>query len=118
MKNKFVLAAALLGLQSCAGSNIGSSWNCATPSVDGKACLNITEADARTREQIDTGPRKVSEEVLVVKLGIAVPDQEPMPYRTSERVARIWFAPFIDKYSNRHEDSLVHFVDQDSNWRR
>lgn len=38
--------------------------------------------------------------------------------RTTESVARVWFAPFIDKYNNRHEESIIYVVDQESSWRK
>ncbi len=37
--------------------------------------------------------------------------------RIAESVARIWFAPFIDRYNNRHDESIIYVVDQESAWR-
>lgn len=120
-KNKLAMAIASLLLSSCASSNVGSSWQCPTPSVKGQKCRNIASADrlAKGIEAKKTHTVKVEKDVIVLlqKNKTSQVSAPASPIRTSEKISRIWFAPFVDKYSNRHEESTVQIVDKNSTWR-
>jgi hypothetical protein len=38
-------------------------------------------------------------------------------YRSKEKVARVLFAPYIDKAGNRHDKSIVYYLERKSNWK-
>lgn len=127
-RNRFGCLIALFLVAGCS-SNINSSWTCPTPTVEGQACLSISGADARANSKdkqnasektIQSAPvlKVLSKQVAPLNLSEMQLEQNPQLHRTEEKVARVWFAPFIDRFNNRHEDSIVYFVDSNSTWRQ
>lgn len=39
-------------------------------------------------------------------------------FRSEESVARVVFAPFIDEAGNRHDTSIVYYLEQKSDWKK
>jgi type IV conjugative transfer system lipoprotein TraV len=39
-------------------------------------------------------------------------------YRSKEKVARVMFAPYIDEAGNRHDKSVVYYLEQKAEWRQ
>ncbi len=113
----------LLAMLLCVGcsNNIHSSWGCATPVVDGQSCLTISQADVKANTQEKPVPESENTQVRVLAPtsgpSFMHKDDEVLLHRTQERVGKVWFAPFVDKYNNRHDQSVVYFVDSQSKWR-
>ncbi|MDA0967626.1 MAG: hypothetical protein O2970_11820 [Proteobacteria bacterium] len=121
LKNKSSLIVASLLLTSCASSNVGSNWQCPTPGVKGQQCRNIASADNMAKgKENSSADNIVVEKDLIVLLNNNETIKDPVSgdsIRTDEKISRIWFAPFIDKYSNRHEASFIQIIDKSSTWR-
>ena len=63
------------------------------------------------------GEKGAAVDIIVPDVDTETKDDVLLKQRAPERVARVWFAPFIDKYNNRHEESIIYVVDQESTWR-
>lgn len=88
-------------------------------------CVSISEADKLTSKSqeklvkdnkdfskilknIDSWDKPLIEEYFVS-------DDKSM-FRKSEKIGRLWLAPYIDKNHNYHEGSYVRVVDESSKW--
>ncbi|MFC1659308.1 type IV conjugative transfer system lipoprotein TraV [Pseudomonadota bacterium] len=127
-------------LSSC--STTKSTWDC--PMEDGAGCRTIYEADHDTDINCKTkkckkNQKKQSKKYIYRKTFVkhiketenTKKEKNTATYsnnqksnsmdlkslRTNEKVTRVVFAPFIDEYGNRHEQSTVYIVDEQPNWR-
>ncbi|MBR9871457.1 MAG: TraV family lipoprotein [Gammaproteobacteria bacterium] len=121
--NKAILvASALLMLEGCANSNVRGDWDC--PYQEGLGCATISEADRGVKNtpihqradpqsehsETSRGAQILNTYPYPVKI---IPGQ---PVRIDPTKGRMWFAPFTDKHDFWHDQSYVHFVEEDGQW--
>lgn len=124
---KIIIVALFLICSGCK-SNVSGDWTCPLPAVNGKPCQSISEADvAKNSHDIE---EKDSRKVEIFTLASPLPEQNSLnaeddvqtvkdissKFRVSEKLARVWFAPYIDNLDNRHASSHVFFVYEPGKW--
>ena len=121
MRNKHLILLIMALLSSCSG-NVDKHWNCGTP--EGQGCSSIREADGLTSVQHDE--KSLASPSYVIELqnnrGEAVKSTSYMANnkfiytRTKEAADRVWFAPFLDRAGNQHEESYVRVIVAEPKW--
>ena len=106
-KNIKILLLALL-ITSCQ-SNISKKWSCRKLDGD-KGCVSISEADAWKESST------IQSETIESPDGKYSSFKDQNLIRTSDKVGRIWIAPYKDASDNYHEASFVQVVDESSKW--
>ncbi len=112
----------LLVLVTGCRSNIETEWDC--PAVRGKICHTISKSDIVKRNissqqnnnlinlNNKIKPSNEQENLTIEKQ----PKSLSIAKRQGEKIARLWFAPYIDHEGNLHEASIIYIIEADNNW--
>ena len=93
-------------------SPVSSSWTCKT-NLKG-TCNSIWEIDnGQKGENRNSINLKNDFEQKVYKTNITNFSE----FRSKESVARVVFLPYVDEAGNRHDISVVYYLEQKSEWR-
>ena len=117
MKNVLILSA-FLSLSGCASMN--GQFDC--PASKGVSCKSMSEVDAMVSRGYfadkhtnkSSSTRQTSSKIEVVHEDIL---GKVAPFRTTDKVMRIWMAPFVDSQDNYHSSNYLYTVIQDSAWK-
>lgn len=119
IKNKFILFTSLL-LITASCSPVSSSWS----------CKNGLKGSCKTIKEIDTGyidNNKNDSKSVNLKEKInqksnnnisSTEDSSFNDFRSKESVARVKFSPYVDEAGNRHDSSVVYYLEQKAEWRK
>ena len=109
----------LASMAGCAGMN--GSFGCNVKA--GRSCTPVSEVNARASSGYYTYESSSGRQVKVSTKsisGLGIKGRGSMypgqPIRTSERIQRIWIAPYQDLSSNYHEPSTVYAVLEKPHW--
>lgn len=118
MTKNILFPVILLFFASCSGSNIHKKWSCRN--TDSKlGCVSISEADkAYNSDSLDESITKIlkSDNNKYTSFDIDNAGSNKKLIRTSDKIGRIWFAPYMDAGGNYHEASYVRTVDEIAKW--
>lgn len=113
-KNYLILLAVSL-VVSCAP--ISSNWSCKS-SLAG-TCRNIGEIDNNYAKN-DYDDNNIMVKNNKTKSKVAMTEENITSfndYRSKEKVSRVMFSPYIDEAGNRHDKSVVYFLEEKAEWR-
>lgn len=115
MKIKSIIYCFLSLLISACASNVRSDWDCKLPG--GGTCKEMSEIDNGYISNIsDIENKSFLKKVEKENKNVSINYNSFEDLRTKEKVSRVMFAPYIDKYGYRHETSVVNYVEQKSDW--
>ncbi len=134
---KYLFLIAIMSLNSCS-SNVKGNWTCPTPEGGKGNCISIKEADftkLSTNSKPDFDYSKSEQEI---KINLIAPKLSHLKkiqqtkdskdkcvigdftqenkFRSTEKVGKIWFAPYIDSQGYHHMDSVIYVVDEEPKW--
>ena len=121
MKNrlkKISLIILLGSLAGCAGTN--SQFGC--HATAGRGCMPVSVVNARANAgyYTEVGPDGKEESLSVNHRSAYLSDKTAFylgePIRTSEKIQRIWLAPYQDVSNNYHEQSVIYAVLDKPHW--
>jgi hypothetical protein len=105
MTGRRFLGGMLLVVMVACRSHVKNDWDC-TMSAEGTACATIAVLDSQ----------KAAGDVTVAERLLSPSSAVFNELRLPEVIGRVVFLPFVDKYGNRHEKSIVYYLEQPSNW--
>lgn len=115
MKN-ICLISICLCLIASACSPVSSYWSC-KGHVKG-SCKTINEIDNNSSENnninLKNSFKNKNETESLQNNNISSFDD----FRSKESVARVVFSPYVDAAGNRHDVSIVYYLEQKSEWRK
>ena len=95
-------------------SPVSSSWTCKT-NLKG-TCNSIWEID--NDDQKDETKKNINlKKNFKQKVYKTNNTTNFNDFRSKERVARVVFSPYVDEAGNRHDISVVYYLEQKSDWR-
>jgi len=130
-KNKIFFLLCLSSISACASSTTSSSWDC--PRQKGVGCVNINGADnsslnsdnhnsnkcgksCKKHKKILIKNLKKKENLTLNQTSNNMTSSLDINLRSSEKVSRVMFSDFIDSNGNKHEPSIVYYVDEQTSW--
>ena len=97
-------------------SPVSSTWSCKS-SING-VCKNIREID---NGYVDSKDIENNSNNFVKRFNKEYNKNHNnnflTDFRSKEKVSRVKFSPYIDRAGNRHERSIVYFIEQKADWR-
>ena len=118
MKNKKIFILILLLATSC-NSNVHKKWSSCRNTESKLGCASISKADEAYNIQItdDSLASTLKYDVdKYLSFDSNKAGEKKQIVRTSDKVGRIWIAPYMDGNGNFHEESYVKVVDELSKW--
>jgi hypothetical protein len=106
----------LVLLNAC--SPTSSSWSCKA-TLNGM-CKSIGEIDSGYNDKLKSNSINLKDEKNSKKnkednlKNITSFDD----YRSEEKVSRVMFSPYIDEAGNRHDKSIVYYLEQKAEWKK
>lgn len=100
-------------------SPVSSSWSCKNNVVG--SCKTIGEIDNNlvankdNRGEINLNNKLKQENY---DSGINGSNISFNSFRSKENVARVMFSPYIDEAGNRHDKSIVYYLEQKAEWKK
>lgn len=118
-KAKFIVFTQLLLVTTSCINPVSSNWSCRN-SFSG-SCKTILEIDNSIADNknygntnLDNMFKRKNNDNSVSPFDSANPFNS---FRSRESVARVMFSPYIDEAGNRHDKSIVYYLEQKSEWK-
>ena len=116
-KNILFLTFILSNITAC--SPVSSNWSCKSGFVS--SCKTIKEIDSGGNvEEVSADEFKFDSKV-VSNDNSNQPDTNDISFnsfRSKESVARVKFSPYVDEAGNRHDYSVVYYLENKAEWRK
>lgn len=115
MKKKIsFLTVIIITLNGCAG--IDTEFSCKSTATG--SCQTVSEAN-RFAKQKSINVKLINSKQLSLDKNIELLEitQDGVPARTTEKIHKIWIAPYVDDKDNFHKEQSIFFTSEPTQWK-